>query len=206
MRKNDTFPIKVLLLLGLIFSLSGLAVGLWLPTVVQGEETAVSSLTPLTFAQLQETAVGTTILLEGNISPDNLQQDGLVAYNTYRRSGDESVHIGSHTPPFAVRIAGGLAYVQNTTYQLTRTSHNVRSGNIEYSGLARYDPVVIIGTLADPGKAPTINAITVAFGTHADQLAELIRARQVWTWVGWVVGAIGAVLLVMAIIFWLNQP
>ena len=205
MRTKDTFPIKVLLLLGTIFSLAGLAAGLLLPKVVQGGKTAVSSLTPLTFAQLQETAVGTTILLEGSVSPDNLQQDGLVAYNTYRRSRDETVHIGGHTPPFAVHIPGGLVYVQNTTYQLTRTSHDIHNGNVEYSGLARYDPVVIMGTLTELGKAPTINADTIAFGTQADQLADLARAGQVWAWVEGIIGTIGLVLLVITTILWLNR-
>lgn len=205
MRTNTRSPMKVVLLLGILFFLAGVAVAM-LPPMVQGRQTAVSSLTPLTFTQLQETAVGTTILLEGNVSTDNLQQDGLVAYNSYRRSGGETVHIGSHTPPFAVQIPGGLVYIQNTTYQLARTSHNIRSGNLEYSGLARHDPIVIIGTVANPSKAPTINANTIAFGTQADQLAEVARANQLWVWTGGIVGAIGLALFILAFILWLNQP
>lgn len=201
----------IVLVIGIIFLIAGLIVGLGLPWFISRDAARVSAIAVSDLSSLSQQPLGSEVIFEGQISPASKEQyDDYVAYRQerqerVRRDGKYQTEWRSElsvTPPLKVELENETIQITNDTYNLgtLQNQREVRINNEprRISGIRQNDPVVVIGKLRSNNDGILVEAEVVSVGTKADYLAGQNNA---W-WIAVILGSLFTV--VGSILTWLG--
>jgi hypothetical protein len=197
-----------LLVMGIIFLIVGLIVGLGLPWFISQDSARVSAIAVSNLASLNQQQPGSEVVFEAQISPASEEQfDDYVAYRQerqerVRRDGryqTEWRNELSVTPPLKVELDNETILITNDTYNLgtLQNQREVRINNEprRISGIRQNDPVVVIGKLRSNNDGITVEAEVVSVGTKSDYLEGQNTAWWIAVLLGSVFSLVGSVLI-----------
>jgi hypothetical protein len=197
-----------LLVVGIIFLIVGLIVGLGLPWFISQDSARVSAIAVSNLASLNQQQPGSEVVFEAQISPASEEQfDDYVAYRQerqerVRRDGryqTEWRNELSVTPPLKVELDNETILITNDTYNLgtLQNQREVRINNEprRISGIRQNDPVVVIGKLRSNNDGITVEAEVVSVGTKSDYLEGQNTAWWIAVLLGSVFSLVGSVLI-----------
>jgi hypothetical protein len=203
--------ILVLTIVGATLLGFGLIFGLLAAPSLKRDAEQVEGLTPSSLASLRDGQLGQDVLVEGEISERNRTQlDPFVAYVRKEleidSEGDEEwVEVERMTPPLLLVLPDGLVQLENRDYDLRLTTTIERYGDTRYHGIEKETQVIAVGTLVSDDVPPRINAEFVAQGSREHYIATQRGSAQVFQGLGTILGAVGAVLLLLSLVMWFRQ-
>lgn len=197
----------ILLVVGIIFLITGLIVGLGLPWFINRDSARVSAIAVSNLASLSQQQPGSEVVFEAQISPASQEQyDDYVAYRQerqerVRRDGRYQTEWRSElsvTPPLKVELENETVQITNDTYNLgtLQNQREVRINNEprRISGIRQNDPVVVIGKLRSNNDGILVEAEVVSVGTKADYLAGQNNAWWIMVILGSLFTVVGSIL------------
>lgn len=198
----------LLLVMGIIFLIVGLIVGLGLPWFISQDSARVSAIAVSNLASLNQQQPGSEVVFEAQISPASEEQfDDYVAYRQerqerVRRDGKYQTEWRNElsvTPPLKVELDNETILITNDTYNLgtLQNQREVRINNEprRISGIRQNDPVVVIGKLRSNNDGITVEAEVVSVGTKSDYLEGQNTAWWIAVLLGSVFSLVGSVLI-----------
>lgn len=210
--------VLLFLVMGLVFTLAGLGIGIFGSRAMAAEAERVAQLPSLSAAQVDTGAIGTAAVVEGRISQRNSTRFGdYVAYirEEYRGTdsdGDPIWRVDEQvTPPLLIDAPGGMVQLINADYALSGDLHEWREGNSTFwngltnEGTKRYegfhpgDEVTVIGELAMGREGPGISAQHLYGGSQNDYVEHQRTGARFLPWFGGIFGIIGLIMLFMGI-------
>jgi hypothetical protein len=208
-----SFANVLLLLLGLVFFLTGL----WVATVSRQQARAdaerAERLAPLSAAALEDAAPGREALVEGTIdrrTPARFRDFVAYVREEYRGSDDEGDPQWSEdervTPSLLVAAQDGVVSVQGDSYELLSPPHAWQEsdqlswngfsdeGTKRYRGLRAGDAVTAIGVTAEGQEGMALAPELVFGGSRAAYIASRRDDAAFAPWFGAIFMAIGLIL------------
>jgi hypothetical protein len=211
----------MLLSMGIVFIAVGVGVGVWGTRAARNHVAMLEQLPPLSATSFADQRAGTTVLVEGMISPRNpVVLRNVVAYVreeldvTTDNDGDRREtwrSDGRETPALALE-AGGVVRVGSGSYAIERAHETwydeatlgfddrPRDGSVRYYGLVAGGTVTAYGTVKDGPEGNELQAQTLFGGTRDAFLASQRQATAVLPILGGIFGAVGFVLCAVAFV------
>ncbi len=197
-----------LLLIGFIFLIAGLIVGLGVPWFISQDSARVLALPVSDLASLSQQEPGSEVVIEARISPESKKQfDDYVAYRQerqerVRRDGRYRTEWRTEltvTPPLKVELENETIQIRNDTYNFgeLQNQREVRINNELHriSGIRHNDSVVVIGKLRSNNDGIVIDADVVSVGTKSDYLDSQNEAWWIMVILGWLFIIVGSLLI-----------
>ncbi len=185
-----------------MFIAVGLAIGVLLPLVLQGDTNAFDRVPSLDKAELVTRAMGEKIRLLGRIAERSQPHDnGYVAYECGKeeRSGEDiDIRVvRTVTPPLWIEVPGGPVFIANSGYALEGVGWENQSepGCWKVLGLRIEDPVMVVGTVHGTNDGVGLHADTVTRGTP-EEYRTAKRHFQLFAF------GFGAIFIVMGGVCW----
>lgn len=198
----------ILLVVGIIFLIAGLIVGLGLPWFISQDTARVSAIPVADLSTLSQQQPGSEIVIEAQVSPASKKQfEDFVAYRQERQERvrrDGRYHTEwrnelSVTPPLKVELDNETIQITNDSYNLggLQDQREVRINNElrRISGIRQNDPVVVIGKLRSNNDGIAIEAEVVSVGTKTDYLQDQNTAWWITVVLGWLFIVVGSLLI-----------
>jgi hypothetical protein len=219
--------VKVMLLaMGLGFLGVGILIGVYGTRQAQRRVMQIERLRPLTAIAFDDQPIGSEVIVEGVISPDNAAvfRDA-VAYVreeldvTVDSDGDrrETWRAAGKETPRLTLDANGTVIVGNESYSIEQ-GHELwyddatlgfndrpRDGSQRYTGLVAGKMVTAYGTVFAGVESNELQAQTIFGGTYAEYIASQRQAASFMPIFGTIFGVIGLILTGLSIWFMLRR-
>lgn len=212
-RKLDTVT-WVFIIVGGVFILFGIILGLIMPQGLTRNAERIEQLTPISASELERQAPGTEILLEGRVSSTNpILSQTFVAYISEMYHGtDENDYAQWQeqqrvTPPLQLDIDTTRVQILNQSYVLTGNLKNWQesdvlsyssirnTGTMRERGLEQGAEAMVIGKAQSTAEGNGIEAEILYAGNRAGYIADHRDVAFWMRWAGLAVGFAGVLIL-----------
>jgi hypothetical protein len=187
-------------LLSLPLIISGLLFSAAMSTFLSGRSVQAERLDPATAEQVGLRTEGREVLVEGRVSADNaLVRPPFVAYAREQRSAEGSYRLQENvTPALRVVLGDGVVQVAAGNY-LIEGGVAIDEGPERYRGARVGDTVTVIGSVHETPNGRVVAADVLFVGTRDEYIAATRYNGPPLGWIGYLVAAVGVVLLVLSL-------